>query len=115
MDELESVSTQGAAELEDVRRQLRELTQEQEPAPAAVGRRPDVREAGDRPRVDVCAGLAEEVCGRPGRAVDVRLELRLVELPDEVRERRGSPAELRAVVNQEDRGARGRCHDAMLV
>src|SRR5262249_4532599 len=51
-------------------------------------------------------GLAEEVGGGPGRAVDVRLELRLVELADQVGERRGSPAELRAVVDQEDRRAR---------
>jgi hypothetical protein len=48
-------------------------------------------------------GLPEELRRRAGRAVDVRLELRRVELADQVREARRSAAELAAVVDEEDR------------
>jgi len=81
VDELEAVAAERAPELEHVLRQQRELTPEEQPAPPAVGRRPDVREAGDGARVHLRARLAEQLGGRAGRAVDVRLEALLVELP----------------------------------
>ena len=54
------------------------------------------------PGVHARAGLAEELGGRAGRAVDVRLELLLVELADQVRQRRRRTTELAAVVDEED-------------
>ena len=102
MHELELVAAQRAAEAEHVLREQRELAREQQPAPAAVGRRPDVREAGDRAGVHARARLAEELRRRPGRAVDVRLELLVVELADQVRQGCRRSPELRAVVDVEN-------------
>src|SRR5919204_386555 len=76
------------------------------PATPAVGRGPDVREAGDGAGVHLRAGLAEELRRGARRAVDVRLELRRVELADQVREAGRSAAELAAVVDVEDGSAR---------
>ena len=84
--ELEPLASQRTPELVHVARQPDELAAEQEPAPTAVCRRPDVREARDGAGVDDRARLLEEIRGRPGRAIDVGLELLTVELPDEVRE-----------------------------
>ena len=106
MDELEAVPAQRAPEAEDVVREQAELAEEEEPAAAAVGRGPDVREAGDRAGVDMRARLAEELGRRPGRTVDVGLELLRVELADQVREARGRTAELAPVVDVEDGRAR---------
>ncbi len=75
VDELEAVAAQRPPELDQVRRELRELAQEEQPAPAAVRRGPDVREPGDGAGVHVGARLAEELGRRARRAVDVRLEL----------------------------------------
>src|SRR5690242_9845258 len=58
---------------EQVRRQAQQLAHEQQPAPPLVGARPDVRERGDRARVDGRAGVGEELGGGPRRAEDVRL------------------------------------------
>ncbi len=102
MHELELVAAQRPAEPDDVLRQERELACEQQPAPAAVRRRPDVREARDRARVHVRPRLAEELGRRAWRAVDVRLELLVVELADQVRQRRGRATELGAVVDEEN-------------
>ena len=65
-----------------------------------------MREAGDRAGVHGGPGLAEKLRRRPGRAVDVGLELALVELADEVAEARGRAAKLGAVMDEEDGGAR---------
>ena len=102
MHELELVAAQRAAEAQHVLREQRELAREQQPAPAAVGRRPDVREAGDRAGVHARARLPEELRRRPGRAVDVRLELLVVELADQVRQGCRRSAELGAVVDVEN-------------
>src|ERR671936_54831 len=64
--ELEAVPPEGPAEAEHVVREEAELAQEEEPATAAVGRGPDVREASDGAGVDVRAGLAEELGRRAG-------------------------------------------------
>ena len=111
---LEAVPAQGAAEAQDVVREQAELPEEEEPAPPAVGRGPDVREAGDGAGVHLRARLAEELRGRAGRAVDVRLELRRVELADQVREAGRSAAELAAVVDVEDGRARTVGHEVEL-
>src|SRR4051794_39646591 len=114
MDELELVLAQRAPELARMRGQADELAPEQQPAAAAVGRGPDVREARDGAGVHLGAGLAEEVGGRAGRAVDVRLEEVAVELPDQVRERLRRTPELGAMVHEENgHGARPR-HRPML-
>ena len=102
VDELELVAPQRPPEAQDVVREQRELAREQQPAASAVRRRPDVREARDGARVHARAGLAEELGRGAGRAVDVRLELLLVELADQIRQRRRRTTELAAVVDVED-------------
>ena len=115
MDEGEALATQRAPELDRVRRQTEELASEEQPAPAAVCRRPDVREAGDGSRVDDRARRAEELGRRAGRAVDVRLEAAAVELEDQVRERFRRAAELGAMVHEEHAGGVLLRHRPMLV
>ena len=114
MDELEALASQGLPKLMDMARKARELAAEQKPAAPAIGRCPDVREAGDRACVNDRAGLAEEICGRPGRAVDVRLELRPIELADQIGEGLRCATELRAVMDEENPGKARMAHEAML-
>ena len=102
VDELEAVPAERPAEAEQVARQQRQLAREEEPAAAPIRGSPDVREPGDRAGVDGCAGLAEELGGGPGRAVDVRVEDVPVELPDQVGEARRRAAQLAAVVDVKD-------------
>jgi hypothetical protein len=84
VDELELVPAQRSAEAENVLRQQRQLADEEQPAAAAVGRGPDVREPRDRAGVHARPRLAEQLGRGAWRAVDVRLELLLVELADQV-------------------------------
>ena len=111
VDELELVPPERAPEAQHVLREERELAREEQPAASAVRRRPDVREAGDRAGVHPRAGLPEELGRGTGRAVDVRLELLVVELADQVRERRRRTAELGAVVDEQDRRAEALGHE----
>ena len=103
VDEAEALTAQRVPELPRVARQAGELSTEEQPAAAAVGRGPDVREACDGAGVDDRARLPEEVGGGSPRAVHVRLEARPVELADQVRQRLGSTAELAPVVDEENR------------
>src|SRR5207253_2905979 len=100
--ELESPAAERVPELDRVPREAGELAGEQEPAPATVRRRPDVREPGHGACVDDRAGLAEEVGGRPRRAVDMGLELLPVELANEVGKGLRGAAELAAVMDEQD-------------
>jgi len=100
VDELEAVAPERAAEAVHVLREQPQLTQEEQPAPAAVRRSPDVREARYRAGVDLGARLPEELGRGPRRAVDVRLELLVVQLADEIREGRRRTAQLAAVVDE---------------
>jgi glycosyltransferase involved in cell wall biosynthesis len=80
-----------------------QLAAEEQPAQAAVGARPDVGEAGDRPRVDPGSRVGEQLGGRTGRAVDVRLEAASIETAEEVVQALWGSAELRTVVHVENR------------
>jgi hypothetical protein len=61
-----------------------------------------VGEDRDLSGVDGGARVGEQLRGRPLRAEDVRLEAR-VEVTDQLRQRRGGAAELRAVMDVEER------------
>src|ERR1700756_5481276 len=104
MHELEALAAKRPAELMHVARQGGALAAEEQPTPSTVGRGPDVREARDGTGVDDRAGLAEELGCRARRAVDVRLEMRAVELADQVRQRFRRAAELGAVMDEQYRG-----------
>ncbi len=114
VDELEAIAPERAAEAVHVLREQAQLAQEEQPAPAAIGRGPDVREARHRAGVHLGARLPEELGRRSRRAVDVCLELVVVELADQVRQGRRRTAQLAAVVDEEDRDAGAVGHRGML-
>src|SRR6185312_3401412 len=81
-----------------------DLAAEHEPPQALVRGIPRVREDRDVTRVHGRARGGEQVCGRALRAKNMWLETS-VEIRDELRTRRRRTAELRPVVNVEDRDA----------
>src|SRR5207248_7984661 len=97
----------------DVRLERRDLAAEDDPAQALVGRVPRMREDRHLARVDDGACIGEEVCRRPLRAEYVRLETR-VEMADELGERRRGAAELRTMMDVEDRDPLRRRQDALI-